>query len=93
MAKIITYDLCKPETSQDYKTLIAEIQKFDRWCRVTESCWVINTSLTCAQVRDYLRQFIDGNDKLFVAALTGETAWTKIKCKEDYLKVSLGKPG
>lgn len=30
---------------------------------------------SAAQIRDRLRQGIDENDRLFVAKLTGETAW------------------
>ena len=30
MAKIVTYDLCKPETSADYKELIDRIHKKDK---------------------------------------------------------------
>jgi len=74
MAKIVTYDLCKPETSADYKELIDRIKQYTH-CKLMESCWLISTSWTCAQVREDLSQHIDSNDRLFVANLTGEASW------------------
>ena len=93
MAKIITYDLRKPETSQDYTRLIAEIQNYPRWCKITESCWVINTPETCVQVRDYLKQFMDSNDRIYVGVLENNAAWSNVICNHDYLKTSLSQPG
>jgi hypothetical protein len=84
LAKLITYDLITP--GKDYEKLWAAIKSYSSWCKVTESCYIISSSSTCTQIRDYLKQFIDNNDRLFVANLTGETAWVKVQCKNDYLK-------
>ncbi|MHB8928856.1 MAG: hypothetical protein ACYC9Q_14640 [Bacillota bacterium] len=84
VAKIVCYDLLKP--GQDYSSLIAELQKYPKWARVTESTWAISTNQGCVAVRDHLRQYMDANDRLFVGALAGEAAWAKVKCTDEMLK-------
>lgn len=37
--------------------------------------WVISTPQSAAQVRDNLRQSMDGDDGLLVTRLAGEAAW------------------
>lgn len=89
MVKLITYDLRKPEKSEDYNKLIDEIKKYPRWCKLTESCWVINTVESCSAVVDHLSKFLDANDRLFVGALKNDAAWISIICNSEYLKTSL----
>lgn len=67
MVYFVTYDLKKPD--RDYDDLIKEIKSFGTWWHQTGSAWVIITSKTTAEVRDYLMQFIDSNDKLFVVQI------------------------
>ena len=73
---IITYDLAKPD--RNYPKLIEGIKKLTgTWARPVQSTWIVaGNEITCVYVRDTLRQLIDANDKLFVARLTGESAWT-----------------
>ena len=69
MLKIISYDLRKPE--QNYEDLIKAIKTYN--CRkINKSDWVIWTSSSCKEVRDYLQKYIDNNDTLFVAKLDKE---------------------
>ena len=65
-AKIVTYDLCNP--GQNYAALIDRIKQYPKVSKVTESCWLISTTWSCAKVRDDLTRFMDTNDKIFVAA-------------------------
>lgn len=74
MAKIVTYDLRKPETSEDYKKIIDRLKQYTH-CKLTESCWIVSTSWSCKEIRDDLNKYIDSNDRLFVANLSGESAW------------------
>lgn len=68
---LISYDLGVPETSDDYKTLIAYIKSFGTWAKPLYSVWLIKTDKTCAQVRDELNAKIDTNDKTLVMDVTG----------------------
>lgn len=69
----ITYDLSNP--GRDYETLSSAIQQYGSWWHQTGSVWVVSANnTTVVAIRDYLKQFIDSNDKLFVARLTGEWA-------------------
>lgn len=67
MVYLVSYDLRKPD--RNYDDLIKELKSFGTWWHQTGSVWVIVTSKTTAEVRDYLMQFIDKNDKLFVAQI------------------------
>lgn len=86
-SKIITYDLRTP--SRDYEKLTTAIKRYSLSAKVTESCWIIVTEDTCVSIRDNLAQHIDSNDRLFVAALTGEAAWRKVICDNEALKERL----
>ena len=78
MAKLITYDLCTP--GKDYPNLIAAIKKYPNVYKVTESCWLTSSGDSCTIIRNNLWQFMDSNDKIFVATLTGETSGQNIIC-------------
>ena len=84
---IIEYDLCSP--GRDYDDLYKAIKSYGVVAPITESTWFIKTSETCVQVRDKLIAHMDGNDRIFVAALTGTAAWRKVLCDSDYLKKNL----
>lgn len=73
---VISYDLNKP--GQDYAKLYEAIKSYGTWWRNLESTWIIKSNSIASQIRDYLKQFIDKNDKLLVVTLTGEGAWSGI---------------
>lgn len=72
-AFLITYDLNRP--GQNYKKLFDAIESYGIYWHFMQNAWVIRSANSASQVRDHLKQYIDANDKLFVARL-GETAWT-----------------
>ncbi|WP_444659389.1 hypothetical protein ACRQV7_02975 [Caproiciproducens sp. R2] len=83
-AKLITYDLVKPET--DYADLIDAIKKYPGWCNMQKSVWIVSSSDSCATIRDHLKRYTDSDDRLLVVALTGESAWTSSICDSDSAK-------
>jgi hypothetical protein len=84
---LITYDLVgTDETSSDYKRLIEHLKSYPNWARVVLSVWVIRTGKTPVQVRDDVKSFLDANDRLFVATLTGAAAWSNVMCSNEWLK-------
>ena len=69
----ISYDLRKP--GRDYKTLYEALALLNAK-RMLESQWVANRSNTNASgLRDYLQQYIDPNDGLFLCTLDGASDW------------------
>lgn len=84
---IIEYDLRTP--GRNYDELYKAIKNFSEWARITESTWFVKTSESCVQVRDKLLAHMDGNDRIFVAALTGVAAWSNVLCDSEYLKKNL----
>ncbi len=80
---LISYDLDQP--GQDYTRLISEIERLGG-VKILYSEWSLKTTYSAVQVRDHLRQFIDGNDKLLVLGVTGEAAWTSLMVTDDRFK-------
>ena len=72
---IVSYDLSKP--NRDYDRIINAIDAYNS-VRITESCWLINTYNTAVGIRDYLKQFIDSDDKLAVIKLGDDWATVSI---------------
>jgi hypothetical protein len=68
----IDYDLRK---QRNYAPLYERLKTYSGWCRPLESTWVISTNQSAAQIRDYLRAAMDGDDGLLVTRLQGEAAW------------------
>ena len=86
-SKIITYDLRNP--GRNYDELYEKIKSYSVRARICESTWFISTSDSCVDIRDNLKSVIDSNDRLFVAELTGRSAWSNVECDSNYLKEKL----
>ncbi len=67
MVYSISYDLKQP--NRNYDDLYKGIKSFGQWWHQTESVWIIVSEKSAVDIRDYLQQFIDSNDSLFVIAL------------------------
>lgn len=60
---VVTYDLMSP--GQDYSDLHEKLRSF-AYSKNFDSFWLIDTSLSAAQIRDELKSLTDSNDKLFI---------------------------
>lgn len=60
----ISYDLIAP--NRNYNDLYSAIKSFGVWWHQTESVWFVKSTKAAVDIRDYLMQFIDNNDKIFV---------------------------
>ncbi|MFV5661031.1 hypothetical protein VXR58_12590 [Acinetobacter pittii] len=67
----ITYDLIK---FKDYAKIIEGIKEVsgDNWARPTRSQWIITSTKTSEQIRDFLKSYIDNDDVLFVIEVNGD---------------------
>jgi hypothetical protein len=83
---IISYDLIK---TKDYPTLYEAIKSLGRWAKITESTWAITSDKTCSEVRDFILQYMDNDDRLFVVQSSGVGAWRNTKCSNEWLKNNL----
>jgi len=70
---LIGYDLNK--TGQDYTKLIEQIKKLGLWWNCLDSTWIIKSNSSAKDIRNHLKKYIDDNDELLVAKLSGEAAW------------------
>lgn len=67
MLYIISYDLRNP--NRDYQTLYDELDRLQAK-RVLESLWAVRrTSTDAGRLRDHMKGFIDGDDRVLVAAI------------------------
>lgn len=85
---IITYDLRK---FRNYDALYNAIKSYGTWGKITESTWAIVTYQSTAQIRDYLLNYIDNDDRLFVLKSGGEAAWQNVIAENNWLQQHLPK--
>ncbi|MCX8075171.1 MAG: CRISPR-associated protein Cas2 [Clostridia bacterium] len=86
--KLITYDLIAP--NKDYSKLITAIKSYSFYAKITESCWIIKSDISCVDIVNNLKTFIDSNDKLIALELKGQAAWINIDTKvSEWLKSNL----
>jgi len=84
---LINYDLRKP--GRNYDDLYSALKSY-KYIHPLESCWVIETSSTAVQVRDYLKSKMDANDQLLVVASGKVGAWNNLTSTEtQWLKDNL----
>lgn len=83
---IISYDLIN---QRNYDELYGAIKSYDSWAHISESTWAVVTSKTAVQVRDHLKKFVDGDDRLMVVKSGKEAAWSNVLCKSQWLKDNL----
>ena len=83
---MVTYDLSKP--GQKYEELIKSIKAYKN-VKVTESLWFIVANDTAADLRTRFGAFLDSDDRLMVAGLTGGAAWRNCIASNDDLKTFL----
>lgn len=69
---LISYDL---KTPGDYLELTETIRHFATFWHGLDSTWIIKTNLKSVEIRNKLSLHINKKDKLFVAHLSGESAW------------------
>lgn len=73
-SKLVSYDLLKE--GQNYNDLYDLLKSFSVHRQINESFWMINTSLTCKELRDKLESVLDSNDRVFVTDYGETSAWT-----------------
>jgi hypothetical protein len=66
---VISYDLSEPE--QNYEDLIEAIKDYGTWWGHLESTYIVKDSGPSSDIRDNLIQYIDSDDSLLVAKLSG----------------------
>lgn len=72
---LVCWDLVSEDSSRDYRPLIDRVRQYGTYACIQYSTYVLYTAVSARAVRDDLAAYVDENDRLFVAALTGETAW------------------
>jgi len=84
---IISYDLRGgDEDSDDYEKLIAGIKDYQYWGKLMLSTWIVVTERSAVEIRDKLEEFLDDDDRLFVAPVGKPAAWRNVIAQNDWLK-------
>jgi hypothetical protein len=87
MVYTVDYDLMSP--GQDYTSLRNALVALGAK-PMMKSKWVLQSNSTAAAIRDHLKQFIDSNDRLFVAELSGQ--WASYNIMVDLNTVAFSAP-
>ncbi|MDI1224175.1 MULTISPECIES: hypothetical protein [Acinetobacter] len=83
---LISYDLRK---TRNYEALYEAIKSFGTWGKINESTWIIGSYQSAVQIRDYLLNFIDSDDRLFIVKSDREAAWQNVMADNQWLKNTL----
>ncbi len=83
---MILYDL--ERRGESYEPLLNALRGLGAE-HVLYSKWLLASTYTATQLRDYLRKFVDAGDKLLVVGLNGEAAWTSLFVSDDKFKQTL----
>ena len=83
----ISYDLINP--GQNYDRIITAIKQLGSWAKIHYSFWYVDSALTAEQARNFLAQFLDANDSLYVVDATNNNAqWSNLSVKTSNLILS-----
>jgi hypothetical protein len=85
---LITYELAGTgRTPAAHARMRQLIGASGPWAQLTEHAFVVQTDETAEQVRDaLLAELEDGEDRLFVGALSHTAAWHNVICPSTWLK-------
>jgi len=70
-AFIVTYDL--NQHGQKYDCIIKKLEALGAW-HMQQSVWIVTGNHTSENIRNSLRECLDGNDSLFVGRIA-DAAW------------------
>jgi hypothetical protein len=79
---IISYDLRK---QRNYSDLIDAIKSLGPWAHVLESIWAVKTGLSFTEIRDFLNNYLDSDDRLIVFKSGSSAAWKNVLCNNQWL--------
>ena len=79
----ISYDLDKP--GQNYQPLLNRLRELGA-INILLSDWQLKHTASAVDIRNDLQRFMDGNDRIFVAVLTGEAAWYNVLTSVEAVK-------
>jgi len=71
---VVSYDLHTP--GQKYDCLTKKLEAYGTHWHAQGSVWFVVTTSSATDIRDNLNACLDSNDKLIVAKLSREAAWT-----------------
>lgn len=80
---VVGYDLHEPE--QNYDDLINAIESYPAWWGYLDSTYIVKTDDSVSDIRDNLHSYIDSNDKLLVAKLSGSWATSNMSDESEWL--------
>lgn len=72
---IVTYDLRKEASSEDYDKLISLIKEGGVWACLGGSSYLIESNSTAVELRDKFKQALDSDDMLYVGKVSAPAAW------------------
>lgn len=77
----INYDLVRNRDYDKIKNGIISAST-GTYAKILESFWIIDSNKTCSELRDYLKPYIDSDDKLFVIPIS-LLVWASVNLHPD----------
>lgn len=73
-AYIVSYDLNKQ--GQNYDCIVKKLRAYGTHWHMQKSVWIIVSDHDASAIYANLQPCLDGNDRLFVARITDDAAWS-----------------
>lgn len=91
---IIAYDVdtvtsCTKTSAQVYSDIKGIIESFSTSGQLTESCWLIASSLSHVQIRDLFKSVMRPCDRLLVVKSARVAAWNNLKKDTAWVKENI----
>ena len=86
---IVSFDLCMP--GRNYESLYQTLKRFGQWGKLTESTWAVVSEMNHVQIRDYLMQYLDKNDRLVVVLSGKAAAWNRVMAENQWVRENIVK--
>lgn len=72
---LVAYDLVGDEQPSEYDRLIEAIKSLDDHVAVQRSVWLVRSSRSAKEIREFLWKYMDRDDRLFVIRIVRGSAW------------------
>ncbi|MEY8199558.1 MAG: hypothetical protein RPS99_07380 [Gammaproteobacteria bacterium] len=83
------YIICFEKNGAFYDDFYNAIMSYENWAQIVGDTWALTSEATEQEVFDYLWQFMEANDCLFVVQSGGPSSWQNVNCDDTWLQEHL----
>lgn len=75
--------------NRNYRGFYDALKSFGKWGKISDYTWIIKSSKSALEIRDYLSKYIDYKDSLIVIKTERDSAWKNVLASSKWLKKNL----